>query len=299
MSGIVVDLQRETLVKEVSVSDLLRKAYFISKKLGIEDSCSWIKNELDGYASLTDVPKYRQIKGQLFVSTPNGGLKNLHVSDANFLKSFSTRPIFGSVASIEAEILSDGNIYFPFPNEFKNKFMEYYRDEFIPLWGCSNTSFISILDSLRNRILDWALELEKNKILGEDMSFTKDEKLSAESIRYQTINNINAPLNNSQLQQNSSGSNQSLQVTSDRYSLDQICSFIKLFDDNRDNFDIDERKLMELESEVQTLKSQIDSPKPKTLIINEAIKSIRNVLEGVTGSLIASNLVANIPALII
>ncbi|MCS0218780.1 AbiTii domain-containing protein, partial [Vibrio alginolyticus] len=154
MSGIVVDLQREALLKEVSISDLLRKAYFISKKLGIEEGCSWIKNELDGYAASVDIPKYRQIKGQLFLNTPNNGLQNLHVKDFNFLKSISTRAISASVASIEAEIRSDGNIYYPFPNDIKNKFMDHYQGEYIPLWGCSNTGFISILDSLRNRILD-------------------------------------------------------------------------------------------------------------------------------------------------
>ena len=44
-----------------------------------------------------------------------------------------------------------------------------------------------ILDTVRNKILDWALELEKKGILGdEEMNFSDKEREQAQSV---TINN--------------------------------------------------------------------------------------------------------------
>lgn len=299
MSGIVVELQQEVLRKDVSISDLLRKAYYISCKLEIEDSSSWIRNELYGYSPDTsELPQYRKIKGQLFIEDKTFGLRHMHIKSKDHFNALSLRKIGNSVANLEATVELNQDIYLPFSNDMKNNLMDYYGAEVIPLWGCPNSAYISILDSVKNRLLEWAFELEKNSILGENMSFSNDEKKSAKNIKYETNNYINAPINNSQLQQNSSCSSQSLNITLNNSSLEKISEFVKYFDENRDKLDIDKVKIKELESDVSTLKSQLNSPKPKTSIINETIKSLRSVLEGVTGSLIASKLMALIPALI-
>lgn len=298
LSGVVIELQQEVLKRDVSISDLLRKAYYISRKLEIEDRSTWIRNELHGYSGNTgDFPQYRKVRGHLFIKSQDFGFQQMHVEDEGLFNSLSLKPIYDSVATLEATANLGNDIYKPFPNEMKNKLMEYHGIELTPLWGCPNSSFISILDSVKNRILEWTFELEKNSVLGENMSFSNDEKESAKSITYETNNYINAPLNNSQLQQNSSGSTQSLNVTLKDSSLEQVCKFVKYFDENREELDIEEDKIKEIESDVSTLKSQLDSPKPKTSIINETIKSLRSVLEGVTGSVVASNLMALIPAI--
>lgn len=69
----------------------------------------------------------------------------------------------------------------------------------------SRQSAIKALDAIRNKVLDWSLDLEKRGILGADMTFSKEEKATASQIHYTTVNNIGS-MSNSQLQQHSSDS---------------------------------------------------------------------------------------------
>ena len=54
----------------------------------------------------------------------------------------------------------------------------------------------------------------------------------------------------------------------------------------------------ELEAEVLTIEHQVASPKPKQLIISESLKSARSILEGVTGSVLATGLLTQLASLI-
>jgi hypothetical protein len=44
----------------------------------------------------------------------------------------------------------------------------------------------------------------------------------------------------------------------------------------------------EAESDLDTLDAQLSSPRPKATIVRESLRSLRNVLEGAAGSLLAS-----------
>ena len=57
MSSLVFELQRDALNRNASVSDLLRKALVVSKKLKISEFEKWVTNELNGYSE--DIPDYR------------------------------------------------------------------------------------------------------------------------------------------------------------------------------------------------------------------------------------------------
>lgn len=65
-----------------------------------------------------------------------------------------------------------------------------------------------------------------------------------------------------------------------------------LITDLRDSIDkfIKEDKRAELSSEIEVLESQIKSPNPKRGIIKEALTSVRNIVEGTTGSLFAAGI---------
>ena len=52
MSSAILDLQKESMVSNTELSDLLRKAYVISRKLRVKDFEKWINLELNGYGSL-------------------------------------------------------------------------------------------------------------------------------------------------------------------------------------------------------------------------------------------------------
>lgn len=50
----------------------------------------------------------------------------------------------------------------------------------------------------------------------------------------------------------------------------------------------------QLEADAQTIEAQLLSPHPKPTVVRECLHSIRNILEGMTGSLVASGLVFEI-----
>ena len=54
-------------------------------------------------------------------------------------------------------------------------------------FAVSKCELYRIMSTVRNKILDWAILLEENKILGQGMTFTKEEKEIA--LNTQVINN--------------------------------------------------------------------------------------------------------------
>ena len=54
-------------------------------------------------------------------------------------------------------------------------------------------------------------------------------------------------------------------------------------------FDSDDDKY-EAIAEIQTIKTQLASPRPKEFVIQESRKTLRNIFEGMTGSILATEL---------
>ena len=56
MAGLVFDLQADAMNRAVGVSDLLRKAKAVSKKLRTPEVYEWIDRELNGYEKTATFP---------------------------------------------------------------------------------------------------------------------------------------------------------------------------------------------------------------------------------------------------
>jgi hypothetical protein len=74
MTSLVHEFQQEALGPNVKVSDLLRKALAVSKKLGISEIEVWINKELKGYEEGKSPPEYRLVCGRVMVDDPHGGI---------------------------------------------------------------------------------------------------------------------------------------------------------------------------------------------------------------------------------
>ena len=99
--SIVLELQQEALDGNTRVSDLLRKALVVAKKLNISEFENWVKNELRGYKDASNVPKYRQVKGQ-----PKGwnsylGWQSIYFEDIETAKAISEHGNTQSIAEVE------------------------------------------------------------------------------------------------------------------------------------------------------------------------------------------------------
>ncbi len=101
-------------------------------------------------------------------------------------------------------------------------------------------------------------------------------------------------MQNSQLQQDSAGATQSLQTGID---LKLILQFISEIKPEVAQLGLNPESASELETEISTIEIQSKSPKPKSSIIVESLKSIRSILEGAAGNVAASTFLSQIASL--
>jgi hypothetical protein len=150
---------------------------------------------------------------------------------------------------------------------------------------CPNTELIRIVEQVRNVILNWTLKLEEEGIVGEGMTFTAQEAHSAQGIP-QAVNNFYGPVHNPQIQQSNASA---VQVHSHRQEdSDAILCVLDLLTNQIKDLQLSSDQESELKAEVETISSQLASPKPKTPILRECGKSIRSILEKAGGTVAAS-----------
>jgi len=181
MASLVADFQRDILSSKKSVTEILRTAKIISAKLDLRDIEQWIEHELSGYPDNEITPDYRKGAGALQVFNPyrgwitvSGGLTPMAcVMPIATLQEFSSQP--------SAHFQPPQNIPVSAYGEMSNSI----ASEFLQRIVVSGTVFKTMIEAVRDRLLDWSIELEKRGITGENMSFDKEEKQKAQN---QTFN---------------------------------------------------------------------------------------------------------------
>lgn len=206
MDSLVLELQRDALNRNIHITDLLRKALLVSRKLKIKDIEEWINSELNGY-SKPAVPDYRVVYGEVKGFNPYRGWIPVML-DKRWQDILGKRNIHLSVSQIEnlATESKGGNFLCKFAPQQLEIIMSLMEHDFDIALHVPIHHLIRILDTTKTKILEFGLDLEGRGILGEGMTFTKDEQLAAQSITYNTIN-INS-MENSQIQQSSEDSGQ-------------------------------------------------------------------------------------------
>lgn len=183
--GIVLELQRDCLNAEIRVSDILRKAKALAVKLDLSDLADWIHEELNGYScALSELPLHRQCGGSPKFWHPYRGFCPIIVNHDRIREIVSTVYLSQSVIELESLIFSDKNnsLQYQYPakiQEFLHERMDFQAECSLHFSG---SQVNSVLDVVRNRILDWTLELEKRGIIGEGYTFDANEKREAAMI---------------------------------------------------------------------------------------------------------------------
>lgn len=292
MNSLVLELQKDALDKNTRVSDLLRKAFVISKKLSIIKIEEWLENELNGYPSNSNIPDYRTVHGQIKVWNPYQGWQPLNFSDPKEAEILAKRKINQSIGELDSivENNKDGELQVPFTQNIINSLMKSMEIPLHPVLFISYTEVIKILNVVRNTVLNWSLQLEKEGILGEGMSFSKKEKQIADKATYQITNYIGS-MQNLQIQQDSSGAIQKLNIG---INIDDLLAFITELNKSIDKLDLEENEKQKLITKIGTIENQANSPKPKQKIIFESLKTLRTILEGVAGNIIAAGLLSKL-----
>jgi len=178
---------------------LLRKALVVATKLQIAEFREWVQRELNGYKQGDTLPEYRQIKGNAEAFNPfqNRWMPVIWENEPRRL----TRCQNGQpVAEIEDLLRHDDGkdrFVMPYPESVQRTLSRNSNLGLIPNLILSRASLTGILDAVRNIILEWSLKLELDGILGENMTFSREEKQKAAGHTY-NIKNFKGVLGNVQ-----------------------------------------------------------------------------------------------------
>jgi len=289
MESIVLDLQKEAYKSDTSITVLLRKAYVVARKLGVKEFEKWINDELYGYhGDYNDIPKYRIVIGEVKGMNPyNGSWTPILIEDDELDEILRSRKLTDKISNIEALIDTEGSqLTMKYNNALRRKLSELIGYETKFQFFFNKTQANSIIDSVRNIILKWTLKLEDEGIIGEDMTFSKDEKNKASSI---ITNNFFGDINNSQLQQNTKDSYQAYE----NIDFNEVKELSKMIKENLSSIEMKTEKSETIIEKLDEIERCVKNKNSKRAV-DEIFISIKNILEGAGGSIIASGLIYQI-----
>ncbi|APC14648.1 hypothetical protein BLL42_02455 [Pseudomonas frederiksbergensis] len=198
-----MQLQELASSSDHDISELLRKSLMVATKLGLSEFRDWIMAELNGYSgkSREMLPDYRVIHGQLQVQNPYHGLQPFLVPQ-QLHDRVTEINITESVASIHQLITGpeQGHIVSFFTPDQERMLMS-LQQSIVPLRPVrvvGANKLLAILNTVRTRILEWALSLESEGILGDGLSFSASEKKTAMQSQNIRIENFQGILGNVQ-----------------------------------------------------------------------------------------------------
>jgi hypothetical protein len=182
---LIIQIQEATLDTKSSITDALRKAKLACTKLSLTEFGNWVDLELNGYMGkrAAELPEYRKLHGVPQAYSPYQGWQPIVFKSTKPLKSVSFAPVGMPISAIESLVRSansGGVFHFPYPPELHQKLMESLN------WGPSNiqiqlghSQVVNVIDAVRNMLLDWTIEMEKQGILGNDLIFTPEDRMKA------------------------------------------------------------------------------------------------------------------------
>jgi hypothetical protein len=190
--GIVLELQRAASDSSIPVSDLLRKALLVARKLIITAQEPWILSELDGYLDINGnydvIPKYRFVKSTVTCKkySPSGIVFDDPLSSgkpASYPHEHSAEyPCHVSIDEIERALndkTKDNDVHIPCQPDLAKVFIETLKIPPSLVLAVQPSILYGILVAVRHKILNWAVSLEEKGISGGNLSFS-DEPMKSE-----------------------------------------------------------------------------------------------------------------------
>jgi hypothetical protein len=142
-----------------------------------------------------------------------------------------------------------------------------------------------IMGRVRTIVLEWSMKLEKRGVIGEGMTFSEKERKEAATIHVETL--IQG-VSGSQIQVHSPGAQQHQGLSTQQ--LTDIKTLVELVSKVLPSEPTQREDIRELCAEIETLRAQSESPKPKRSVLRESLGSVRAIIEGAAGELLASHL---------
>ncbi len=292
MTGLIDEIQRESLDRQIPIEDLLRRVKLAAAKLGLEQIEDWVDQELNGYKN--EIPEYRIILGKPVALNPVRGWIPLG-GDPKLISFLSQRSMPHSVSHLRNMVDewrgSSHGVLAIDPQVEANILAKLS----VPMTGIgseiSRSAIVSVLDTVRSRVLQWAIDVEKLGIRGEGMSFSREEKIMAQTttntFHIGSIGNFAGNLGSG----NSAGdiSLNAQEIAQVRKILQQVRESVPAL--------LEQGAGAELGGLVEAIDAEITSGKPDGTKLGGLVMDARNALSGATGNLLATGALSAIASI--
>jgi hypothetical protein len=281
MPALVPELVNMASDPAVPTDDLLRRALVIARRLNVSELVEWIDAELNGYIPGQEVPGFRTVRGLLRAIDPYVGRIPLEVDSAEVARALSTMPLRQSITELEHLADSPNGVKINYGHDVHKTLVEHLGGEIYPYVSVTSAQIRAVVSTVRNRILNWALDLEGRGVIGEGMSFTPQEKQVVQEQHYHFGN-----VSGSQIQISSNGSTQTQANSTAGNDLEALRGLIEALGSILDQGAVQGDAAGELRAELATLKAQAASPRPKWEIIKATARTIKTVAEEAAGNIL-------------
>lgn len=166
-------LQTNILDPDFPLSAILREAKVLASQLESDDLGEWVSRELNGYEIVSTLPDYRILitvtQGSWtnnFYMLPNRGVPMYKITDENLTEFLTHYHAWDGIRTIEELSMMPDDKKLQLPADIVGLVNTYVAEGgygYSQLhFALGATNFIQILDSVRNRLLDFILELSKS-----------------------------------------------------------------------------------------------------------------------------------------
>jgi hypothetical protein len=182
---LVEQIRTEAVGNDADLAVILRKCRVLAQRLKNEEFKQWVDSELDGYPNINALPKYRIIDclcfGKFRYLSQGGESKSIQIPvlqvPQQYRKILFTMPFFDGVAVLRDLVnrMTDKHVTTGWEADYYALVGRgIFRDcELVEAWRIYPTSrVVGVLDSVRNRILKFVLEIERENPNAGDANMT-------------------------------------------------------------------------------------------------------------------------------
>lgn len=290
VSSMVLDLQRDVLENKKKSSELLRNAYLIARKLNSNEFVNFTNLELNGYKTESILPDYRKLQyTKLEAFNPYYGWVPLQFKQKEIQKMVYNCPAYQSISCFD-ELLTSNETFFIM--DLTKLLFESCRSKCRGV--IERTQIKQIIETVKNILLEWSIQLEQDGISVENMHTTEEEKEIAMAKHYTVNNYFNGDVENLQMQQSSPESTQIIEAS----SAEKIKQLVEEINKNISNIQTDNDSKMIIKAETEKLREEFKKEKPQKNVITRSLGVIKDILTTAASGLIASGIAAEISKLV-
>jgi hypothetical protein len=279
---LIIQIQEAALDGKSSLTEALRKAKVACAKLQLLEFGKWVDDELNGYMAknINELPPYRKLHGTPEALNTYRGWIPIQFASAEEQVAYSHAPLGMSIGGIEDSLreakAGDGTYFaFPYPPEIANGLrdsLNYGDDVRIRL---DKMQIREVLHAVRNILLNWTLDMEREGIKGDGLMFSDDEKKASAAVTQSTVNHIHidqvgAFVQNADASLVQGGISTSLDVHSVRNLVQQVEQLLPAAN-------LEKALESETQSALDELKDAAQSQNPDTRRLRRGLESLKRV----------------------